>query len=256
MSLRAKGVAMGALPQTLTSVLQRSKGAIVSRPVAAFVLAYAAGVGSGLACAASVADRWERYHTVEDVPARRFKRREALDAVVVKVSDGDTLRARHVPALDFLRSKEGRTRAEGGGGTARLSEETLLIRLCAVDAPETAKFGGKGMPFADEATDFVKGQLQGKTVRVKLLSRDQYGRAVADVSYGGVFGLFRKDLSVELLKEGLATVYKSAGAQYDTRSLDEWERIEDDARMNKKGIWSAGDAMDPAAYKRQQKRST
>lgn len=53
------------------------------------------------------------------------------------------------------------------------------------------------------------------TVRIKLLSRDQYARAVCSVSYPGLFWPLRKDLSEELLKEGLAVMYRLKGAQYD-----------------------------------------
>ena len=41
-----------------------------------------------------------------------------------------------------------------------------------------------------------------------LVSRDQYARAVCSVSYPGLFWPLRKDLSEELLREGLAVIYR------------------------------------------------
>jgi len=69
-----------------------------------------------------------------------------IQAKVVRVADGDTLRVRHQPG--FILSQKNDFRG-------RLTDETLLIRLAGVDAPETAKRGEPGQPFADEATDFV-----------------------------------------------------------------------------------------------------
>ena len=52
-----------------------------------------------------------------------------------------------------------------------------------MDCPESAHFGSPGQPFADVATKFTESELAGKRVRLQLLSRDQYGRAVAMVTY-------------------------------------------------------------------------
>ncbi len=102
----------------------------------------------------------------------------------------------------------------------------------------------------DEATAFVKKRIDGKRVRVTLQSKDQYGRAVAKISYG----LFRKDLSEELLANGLATVYRSAGAEYGPGRTEEyWNLIEGRAKTLRKGVWKDGKAADPAAYKRKVK---
>ena len=91
-------------------------------------------------------------------------------------------------------------------------------------------------------------------MRVKLLSRDQYQRAVCTVTYRK--GLRRKNLSEELLSRGYATVYRQGGAQYDSdRGVTRWDKLEAKAKSQGKGIWAAGSAaVDPAAYKRAQKK--
>ena len=84
----------------------------------------------------------------------------------------------------------------------------------------------------DEATDFVRRRIDGKRVRITLQSKDQYGRAVAKISYG----LFRKDLSEELLASGLATVYRAAGAEYGPGRTEEcWNLIEGGQRRCGRG---------------------
>ena len=156
---------------------------------------------------------------MDDEPASAFREKVTLRATVVKVTDGDSLRVRHLPLL--------RSAPEG----------TLKIRLCAVDAPETAHFGNKAQPLGEAAKQFVKDKVEGRTVKVKLLSRDQYGRAVGRVTYaGGLCRLQKKDVSEELLDAGLATVYRKGGAQYDG-DLKTWDTIEARAKANKRGIW-------------------
>ena len=103
------------------------------------------------------------------------------------------------------------------GFKGKLSENTILVRIAAVDAPETAKFGKPGMPLGAEATEFVKAKVLERRVRVRCYSRDQYGRIVGAVEYG--VWPWRRDLSTELLKRGLASVYRQAGAVYGVWSL-------------------------------------
>ena len=83
--------------------------------------------------------------------------------------------------------------------------------------------------------------------------KDQYGRAVGAVTYRGRFGLRRsRDISQELLAEGLAVIYRSGGAQYGQWPLERWERLEAQAQKSKKGIWSKGVAnvQLPSEYKK------
>ena len=125
----------------------------------------------------------------------------------------------------------------------------LQVRIAAVDCPETAKFGSSGQDFGDAATEFVQSEIEGKRVRVKLLARDQYQRCVATVTYRRNL-FWRVNLSEELLKRGLATVYRQGGAEYDG-SVERWDRIEEKAKSQKKGLWVAGSKrVDPAAYER------
>lgn len=47
-----------------------------------------------------------------------------------------------------------------------------------VDAPEAAHFGKEAQPYAFEALNWLKGEIEGKRLWVQLIRRDQYGRIV------------------------------------------------------------------------------
>jgi endonuclease YncB( thermonuclease family) len=64
--------------------------------------------------------------------------------------------------------------------------------------------------------------------------------------------LGRKDLSVELVQEGLATIYTGGGAEYNGQ-LDILQKEQAKAQKKKLGIWSQGEEMvSPADFKKQQ----
>jgi endonuclease YncB( thermonuclease family) len=193
-----------------------------------------------------------RFETIDDIPSAYFKSKTSIDGEVIKVSDGDTFRLRHTPKTLF-----GTASSEYTGS---IKQHTIPVRLYAVDTPETAKFGAEGQPFADEATKFTEGKVLGKKVSVKLLAKDRYGRAIAAVSYRAP-GLVpmtngpEEDLSEELLRRGLAVVYRQGGAQYDG-SIDKWNKIEAEAKKKKLGIWSVENVAtmeSPGDYKKRQK---
>merc|ERR1712196_633214 len=99
--------------------------------------------------------------TVSDLPKSYFKTKQIINGNVVKVIDGDTIRMKY---LRFPWSSPHLNKGE------LLSENTLIIRLAGVDAPETAKFGNPGQELGDEVTDFVKKEILSSNIKVKLLS--------------------------------------------------------------------------------------
>lgn len=188
-----------------------------------------------------------RYETAQDIPSIYFQEKRSIDAEVVKVTDGDTYRVRHIPNSN--------SKVEFDG---KLTDHTIAIRIAAVDTPEISKFGNPGQKFGEEAKEFAQQRLLHKRVSIKLLSRDQYGRVVGLVRYREPRLLFfssSKDISEELLSEGLAVVYRQGGAQYDG-SVSVWNSLEQRAIDGKKGIWSKGKANAelPSAYKKEIKR--
>lgn len=199
---------------------------IRSKPLAANALTLIVGFSLGIVVGEPLKDLTTSYETVTAIPEKRFDRHDSLRCRVEKASDGDTLRVKHL------------------GLTGRGEKKTLVIRIYAVDAPETPKFGKPGQPFCDEATAMAK-KLVGRTVNVKLLSRDRYGRAVARVTYYENFK--KRDLSDDLLQAGLARVYRAGGAQYDGRK-EFFDRVEKEAQAAKRGIWSIPRNKYPPKY--------
>ena len=134
----------------------------------------------------------------------------------------------------------------------------MSIRLYGVDSPELQKRKSDppSQPFANEAKEFTSKMVLGKTVKLKLLRKDQYGRALAKVEGGrSILPPFKKkDVSVELVRKGLATVYTGGGAEYDgNRQI--LEDLQSEARKSKRGVWSqSGTIQTPAEFKRLQKQ--
>lgn len=178
-----------------------------------------------------------QFETTGDIPAVYFKEKQEIPAYVVKVTDGDTYRIRHLANKNSREFK------------GSLTEHTIPLRLAAVDAPEVAKYGQPGQKFADEAKKFAQEQILRKDVTVKLLGKDQYNRVIGLVKYelnGKTY-----DLSEELLSRGYAVVYRQGGAKYDGK-IERWNNLENIAKLEKKGIWKDGvDAAElPSDYKR------
>lgn len=73
-------------------------------------------------------------------------------------------------------------------------------------------------------------------MRVHIYKRDQYERVVATVHARR--SLLRRDVGLEMLKAGLATVYEAKmGAEFG-KSEKKYRKAEDKARRKKLGIWS------------------
>ena len=187
---------------------------------------------------------FRRYDTAGDIPKSMYKKNKIIRGRVVKVIDGDTIRIRHTPLYPLFKK---------GDYCGKLSECTVSVRLYGVDAPETAKFGNPEQPYAREAKEYVTRLVDGQMVRVKLLRKDQYSRAVAKVTVRNrVLPFLRTDLTKGLAERGYATLYTGGGAEYDGKR-DVLEKKIRRAQKKKKGIWSkgVGNHVDPAAYKRE-----
>ena len=85
------------------------------------------------------------YTNVDAIPKEYFRERREISGVIVHVHDGDTYRMRHMP--NFLSSSE---------FTGTLKDNTINIRIAAVDTPE---IGGKrkpGQKYSLEAKQFAE----------------------------------------------------------------------------------------------------
>lgn len=89
--------------------------------------------------------------------------------------------------------------------------------------------------------------MEGKTVKLKLLNRDQYGRAVAVVSIPKLL-IFEQDISIKLLESGLAVMYRGRDASYGGKKT-EYTALETKAKREKRGIWSQSSFETPGEFK-------
>lgn len=133
-----------------------------------------------------------------------------FEATVTGIKDGDT--------IELLKDNE-----------------KLTLRLSEIDCPE------KNQPYGKHAKKFVSDFCFNQKVQVmieKEKEKDQYGRYLGKVKIGF------KVLQEELLKNGLAWHYK----KYST---DEYlEKLENDARKSKIGLWKDSNPTPPWDWRR------
>lgn len=124
------------------------------------------------------------------------------------------------------------------------------MRIAGIDAPEGAHFGRTAQPFSDEALTWLKSYIMNRRVRAYIYKRDQYERVVATVWVRRF--LLRKDVGLEMLKAGYATVYEAnTGAEFGEFE-EKYRRVELRAKKKKLGMWSgnAKDYESPREYKK------
>lgn len=120
------------------------------------------------------------------------------------------------------------------------AREQIKIRLYGIDCPE------KRQAFGSKAKDFTARQLAGRRVSVEAIGRDRYGRVVGIVRPEGA----GESINEQLLKAGLAWVY----TKYCTLpQCAQWQRMEQDARANRKGLFQDKNALPPWQWRRAKK---
>ena len=126
---------------------------------------------------------------------------------VVKIVDGDTY-----DVVDSL-------------------QKLSRIRMNGIDAPE------KKQAYGQRSKDLLGRLCFGKTVLIKVYSKDRNGRLIADSYING------QSLSLVMVEEGMAWHFKKYSkdpvlAQAETR-----------ARAAKKGLWADGNALPPWQFR-------
>lgn len=102
----------------------------------------------------------------------------------------------------------------------------VKIRLYGIDCPE------KKQAYGQAARKFTAGLIAGKTVNVKDMGPDRYGRTVGIVV----------NLNEALLQAGLAWVYP----QFCKASFcQKWKLMEAEARRASRGLWKDGNPVAP-----------
>ena len=138
-----------------------------------------------------------------------------IEGEVIKIADGDTITV------------------------LTLKNKKVKIRIYGIDAPE------KKQRYGEEATKFVRKKLLNKNVVVEVVGIGRYKRKIGIVYYGSIF---RKNLSKQLVKNGLAWRYP----QYCKKAklCSELEKLENKARKRKKGLWKDKGLIPPWTWRR------
>ncbi|KAL4916984.1 hypothetical protein BDW62DRAFT_184760 [Aspergillus aurantiobrunneus] len=198
-----------------------------------------------------------RFPDATSIPAAYFRCR-SIFGKVTSVGDGDNFRIFHTPGGRFAGwgwlpwKRVPREKKE-------LKDNTIHIRLAGVDAPELAHFGRPEQPFARDAHEWLTSYLLNRRVRVYLHRPDQYQRAVATVYVRQVLDFplpfRRRDVSYEMLRRGLVTVYEAkSGSEFGGEAMESrYRNAEWWAKLKGHGMWKghrrSKDFESPREYK-------
>ncbi|KAL2823154.1 hypothetical protein BDW59DRAFT_149011 [Aspergillus cavernicola] len=197
---------------------------------------------SGILTVATIHRRYlRRFPDAPSIPPPYFRSRSILGKVT-SVGDGDNFRIYHTPG----------GRLAGWGwlpwkkvpkGKKELKDNTIHIRLAGVDAPELAHFGRPEQPFARDAHEWLTSFLLDRRVRAYVHRPDQYQRVVATVCIRRVLDFpipfRRRDVSYEMLRRGLATVYEAkSGSEFGGEATErKYRNAEWWAKNKGNGMW-------------------
>lgn len=123
---------------------------------------------------------------------------------------------------------------------------TIRVRLVAINAPELSRNKkGNIQPFSREAKNVLEKLVHNKVVDIKGYGLDDYNRLLAVVNLGG------KNINLEMIKQGMAEVYK--GSPPKGFNTDVYKKAEKEAKKSSRGIWSQGDDyISPSQWRRTQ----
>lgn len=164
-----------------------------------------------------------------------YFRKRSLYGYVTAVGDGDNFRLFHTPGgrlagWNWLPGRRVATQK-------KFKDKTIHVRLAGVDAPELAHFGRPAQPWGDEALAWLKSVILRRSVRAYIHRRDQYDRVVATVYVRGWLG--KRDVGLEMLKAGLATVYEAKfGSEFGGQE-EAYRNAEQVAKKAGVGMWAA-----------------
>ena len=124
------------------------------------------------------------------------------------------------------------------GDTLRMQNgtSTVKVRLFGIDAPEL------GQPFSRASRDKLSSLTFGKTIHLVSHGKDAYGRQLADILLED-----GTNVNQEMVRAGMAYYFR----RY-TRSAD-LERFENEARRERRGVWSLDGMVPPWEYRRKER---
>jgi endonuclease YncB( thermonuclease family) len=112
-------------------------------------------------------------------------------------------------------------------------DKTIRVRMFGIDSPE------RGQAYNVRAREFTAGLIAGKEINVIIRNKDRYGRFVCDVYLqDGTY------VNAELVRAGYAWLF--------TRYSNDQElaRLQDDARVGKRGLWQDENPIPPWEFRK------
>lgn len=153
---------------------------------------------------------------------------EYIDAIVIKVLDGNTIQA------------------------VATDKKKINIKLYGIDAPvaevknkRTGAIEKPGQPYGEEARDYLTSMVLDKKARIKIVNGDRQKKVSAVVWVG------KHNMSLEMIKAGMAEAYiENLEEPYRTQFIV----AEKKAKTKSRGIWSQGkDYVRPSVFRRKMK---
>lgn len=131
--------------------------------------------------------------------------------------------------------------ADGDTITVLKDGKRVKVRLYGIDTPETKQWYGQN------AKAFTSAQILGKTVDVRSIAVDRYGRTVGLVSVGDLV------LNRHLVEYGYAWVYH----RYCYKPFcSDWTELEAEAKAAKRGLWKNPKAIPPWEYRSSKRKKS
>ena len=91
-------------------------------------------------------------------------------------------------------------------GDTCTTTEGEKLRLACIDSPELR--GGRADPIpAKAAREFLNGEIKGSTLNIRRITKDRYGRTVAELFKGPV------NIQEQLVEKGFARIYDRYSSQ-------------------------------------------
>ena len=131
------------------------------------------------------------------------------------------------------------------------SLQTLKIRFCGIDAPETKHGAEPGQPYGYEARDYLRSLLDkaNRKVIVNKIETDRYGRTVAEI-FTRVNGV-DTFINQSMVEAGFA--YHYARYSDNCPNKNAIENAESIAKSKRVGVWSNPSLERPWDYRKRVK---
>ena len=111
---------------------------------------------------------------------------------------------------------------------------SIIVRLTGIDAPEIPdKEWEFGQPYSRQAKNYLAVWILNEAVDIKGYGLDEDNRIWGVIHLRGV------DINLEMIRSGLAEVYRGGSPQ--GLDLTMYLKEEKQARQEKRGMWSLGD---------------